>query len=366
MIKVKRLLICVLLILSMTAAMVTPSFAAYIENINEIQIYYFILSNLGLNEACACGIMANMWGESRFRPTAENPYGGAYGLCQWLGSRKTALINFCNNNGYKYNTVEGQLRYLKYELEHSEWNAYNKMKAVKNNTADGAFEAGYVWQQYFERGPSQYRDIYAKKARDTFWPEYRPQPIHSGKCPSYGMYDVPAVIWYHDSVDYVMNRGFMTGVSSIRFEPNSNLTRAMLVSVLQRMNGGGAAGANNFKDVKSGQWYTNAVLWASANGIVSGYPDGTFRPNENITREQVATIFYNFAVLKKFDTSKRADLNKYGDGWTVSQYARPAVPWAISAGIFSGNDKGALYPLNNATRAEIASMVQRFATAYGI
>lgn len=142
---------------------------------NEKTIYRFLKNDLGLNTAAACGVLANIQSESSFNPNAlnDNDTNGkpSYGICQWNGVRFDALKSYCSQYGYDYQTLEGQLNYLKYELEHSEASAFSKVKNVEN-TAEGAYTAGYNWARYFERCASVLYEWRAKLARDTYWPKY--------------------------------------------------------------------------------------------------------------------------------------------------------------------------------------------------
>lgn len=141
---------------------------------NEKTIYKFLKNELGLNTAAACGVLANIQSESSFNPTAsvlDTNNKISYGICQWNGVRFDALKSYCSQYGYDYKTLEGQLNYLKYELEHSEASAFSKVKNVEN-TAEGAYTAGYNWARYFERCASVYFEWRAKLARDTYWPKY--------------------------------------------------------------------------------------------------------------------------------------------------------------------------------------------------
>lgn len=141
---------------------------------NREEIYNFMKEKMGFNTAAACGVLANIQSESSFRPTASmiDTNGlTSYGLCQWNGSRFEALKTYCAQNGYDYQTVNGQLYYLKYELQHSEASACAKVKNVPN-TQEGAYQAGYNWARYFERCSSVYFESRAVLARDTYWPMY--------------------------------------------------------------------------------------------------------------------------------------------------------------------------------------------------
>ena len=181
-------------------------------------------------------------------------------------------------------------------------------------------------------------------------------------CPSKPFTDVDITQWYHEGIDYVLLDGLFKGTSATTFEPNAAMTRAMLVTVLHRLEGTPAATTGNpFADVVSGNWYTNAVIWASAKGIVKGYDSDTFGANDFITREQLATILYRYAQYKGYDVSVGEDTNilSYVDSLNISEYAIPAVQWACGAGIMQG-DGAKLDPQGNATRAQVAVMLMRF------
>ena len=180
-------------------------------------------------------------------------------------------------------------------------------------------------------------------------------------CPSNPLTDVDITQWYHEGIDYVLLAGLFKGTSETTFEPNAAMTRAMLVTVLHRLEGTPVTTGNPFSDVASGNWYTDAVTWANAKGIVKGYDASTFGTNDFITREQLATILYRYAQYKGYDVSVGEDTNilSYEDAGNVSEYAIPAVQWACGAGIMQG--AGAkLDPHGNATRAQVAAMLMRF------
>ena len=153
----------------------------------------------------------------------------------------------------------------------------------------------------------------------------------------------------------------MNGTSKTTFGPNDSTTRGMIVTVLYRLENEPSAAAASFTDVVSGQYYTDAVAWANANGIVTGYGNGKFGPNDVVTREQLAAILYRYAQYKKYDVSVGEDTNilSYADAQSVSAYAIPAMQWACGAGIVNGAN-GKLNPQNNATRAEVAAILMRF------
>ena len=189
------------------------------------------------------------------------------------------------------------------------------------------------------------------------------QPCDGGKdCPSAQFTDVDTAKWYHLSVDYVLTHKMMNGVSSRAFAPNANLTRGMLVQILYNMEGKPKGTAANFSDVQADAWYAEAVGWAASNKVVTGYADGTFRPNAAVTREQAAAILYRYAQSKGIDVSVGENTNilSYVDVQQASEYAIPALQWAVGAGVLNGKDDSRLAPTGTATRAEIAAIMQRW------
>ena len=189
------------------------------------------------------------------------------------------------------------------------------------------------------------------------------QPCDGGKdCPSAPFTDVDTAKWYHLSVDYVLTHKMMNGVSSRAFAPNANLTRGMLVQILYNLEGKPKGTAANFSDVQADVWYAEAVGWAASNKVVTGYADGTFRPNAAVTREQAAAILYRYAQSKGIDVSVGENTNilSYVDVQQASEYAIPALQWAVGAGVLNGKNGGRLAPTGTATRAEIAAIMQRW------
>ena len=173
--------------------------------------------------------------------------------------------------------------------------------------------------------------------------------------------DVSSSDWFYDAVNYVFSKGIMVGVTENSFAPNSSLTRAMIVQMLYSLEGSPeVTGTAPFTDVAIGQWYTNAITWAASNNIVSGMGDGTFAPNNNITREQLAMILYNYAQLKGNAVTASGNLAAFTDGNEVSDWAETAVRWAVGEGLMSGRGNGVLDPTETTTRAEAASMFMRF------
>lgn len=174
--------------------------------------------------------------------------------------------------------------------------------------------------------------------------------------------DVSANDWFASAVDYVTGKGMMNGTADNTFSPKANTTRGMVVTVLYRLENQPSTSVASFTDVASGAYYANAVAWANANGIVSGYGSGKFGPNDKVTREQLAAILYRYAQYKKYDVSVGEDTNilSYDDAQSISSYAIPAIQWACGAGVVTGKSGSKLDPKGNATRAEVAAMLMRF------
>ena len=173
--------------------------------------------------------------------------------------------------------------------------------------------------------------------------------------------DVAPNAWYKDAVQYAYDHGLMTGVSDTEFAPEATTTRAMIVSILARLEGVESAQAAGFADVDDNDWYATAVNWAANVGVVNGYEDNTFRPNQPITREQLAAILMNYAAYKGQDVSARASLDNYTD--QPSTWAEETMSWAVAEGLISGVTNDELRPQGNATRAQVAAILQRFLEA---
>ena len=180
------------------------------------------------------------------------------------------------------------------------------------------------------------------------------------RCQLHSFSDIDTDDWFYPYVREMVSYGLMNGTSKTEFSPNGSLTRAMLVTVLWRMEGEPLTMESGFHDVEDGRWYTSAVDWASCDGVINGFPDATFRPDAAITREQAAVILYRYAPVMGRDNEARADLSMFADDYTVSDYAQEAVSWAYATGILSGYPDGTLRPGGQATRAQIAKMIVTF------
>ena len=178
--------------------------------------------------------------------------------------------------------------------------------------------------------------------------------------------DVAKGKWYANAVKYTYENNIISGYNSYTFAPDDKLTRGMLVTILWRMEGSPSNnGKSRFPDVETNKYYSNAIKWASDNGVVNGYKNGNFGPKDNITRQDLAGILRNYAIYKKKNVNKAANLTKYSDYKTISNYATTSMSWAVATGVISGNKNGTLTPKGNATRAEAAGMIYNYCTNVG-
>lgn len=189
-------------------------------------------------------------------------------------------------------------------------------------------------------------------------------------CPIWPFADAAPTAWYHDGVHYCIEKGLMHGISADKFLPDGSVTRAQLAAILWRLEGNPApVSTADFSDVADGAWYAGAVRWAAGSGVVKGYADGRFRPNDAVTREQMATLLYRFAGYKGYDVSIGGDTDilRFTDGAAVGGYAVSAMRWACGSGLMTGaqRDGGmALAPRDTATRAQTATLLTRFQSAF--
>ena len=180
-------------------------------------------------------------------------------------------------------------------------------------------------------------------------------------CPIEPFTDTSKTAWWHDGIHYCLENGLMNRVSENRFAPDGTTTRSMIVTILWRIEKSpSTAGKLSFADVPDGKWYTEAIRWAQSTGVVTGYSDERFGPDDSITREQLAAIFYRYAGYKKINTAARNTLSQFADTGDISGWALESIQWANAAGLINGRNSSQIAPRANATRAESASMIQRF------
>ena len=177
--------------------------------------------------------------------------------------------------------------------------------------------------------------------------------------------DVNMDSWFYDAVKYATEKGIMSGVSATRFDPESEITRAMFVTMLYRLEKEPSTSRVNFKDVPKGSWYEDAVSWASKKNIANGVTDNTFAPDDKITREQLMTILYRYAKYKNKNVSTdEYNIKCYLDNNDVSSYAVTPLNWAVGNELISGTSKYYLEPFGVANRAQAAVILQRFCEKY--
>lgn len=173
--------------------------------------------------------------------------------------------------------------------------------------------------------------------------------------------DVPEKHWAQEAIHYIYSKDLMRGVDDNQFAPEAEVNRAMLVTMLYRLEGTPTATtSNSFADVADNSWYTESILWASANHLVSGYGKNQFGPEDGITREQLAVVLLRYSQYKNYDTSKTADLSRFADGEQISSWAAPALAWANAEGLITGRGKTTMAPQGTVTRAEAAAILMRY------
>ena len=177
--------------------------------------------------------------------------------------------------------------------------------------------------------------------------------------------DVSEKDWFYGDVMFVYENGLMLGTSKTLFSPHGTATRGMMATILWRMEGSPAPkGKNSFTDVEAGKWYADAITWTAENGIFAGYGKDKFGPDDPITREQLAAIFYRYADYKGYDLTVKGNLDKFKDADKITDYAKTAMQWAVGSGLVNGKSGNLLDPQGTATRAEIAAMLHRFIEKY--
>ena len=177
--------------------------------------------------------------------------------------------------------------------------------------------------------------------------------------------DVSEKDWFYGDVMFVYENGLMLGTSKTLFSPHGTATRGMMATILWRMEGSPAPkGKNSFTDVEAGKWYADAITWTAENGIFLGYGNNKVGPNDPITREQLAAIFYRYADYKGYDLTVKGNLDKFKDADQITDYAKTAMQWTVGSGLVKGKSGNLLDPQGTATRAEIAAMLHRFIEKY--
>ena len=205
---------------------------------------------------------------------------------------------------------------------------------------------------------------WSKKSSGTVTPTPTPTPEPEGL----PFMDINEEQWFYEAVRYVYDAELMNGVSETAFAPDDTLSRGMVATVLHRLAGApaGAGESAAFPDVASGAWFAQGVAWAAAEQIVTGYDDGNFYPDGDITREELAVMLWRYAKAEGMDTDTAGDLSAFSDASAVSAWAAEALAWCVEAGILTGRDTGELDPGGTATRAEAAAILMRLCETFAM
>lgn len=275
-------------------------------------------------------------------PSITVRYGGLYGRLPVLSKDNYTFDGWYNESGRK---VESTTRVTN-SSPHTLYARWTKITSGGNTGGGGGGRPSRPTQIIVTGG---YNTAYKTCPRDK-------------TCPAYRFKDLNLKLWYHDGIHFCMENGLMQGISDGLFTPDGVATRAQIVMILWRIEKNPYLGQAGFSDVSANDWFAGAVNWASANGIVTGYTDGRFGPNDHVTREQLAAILYRYARYKGYDVSVGEDTNilSYEDALTVSDWAVSAMQWACGSGVINGTSESTLSPKDTATRAQIAAMIMRF------
>lgn len=319
------------------------------EGCTALRNIYFTKSIQNIDEDAFYNLNTSLITIYGYEGTAAKPYAQEHNM-KFIQCTPVSSIKISGNS----KVVKGKTITLRATVSPS--NAYND--SVKWTSSDESIAK--VDQSGVVRGINGGRVTIAATSRDgTFVKARYTVTVSLTELP---FKDVNMNNWFYNSVKFVSNKKYITGTTSTTFKPNDRLTRGQLASILCRMAGNPkATGGKNFPDVKSSDYYYNAVKWASANKIVNGYSNGKFGPNDYVTREQLAVMLQNYAKYKKKNITKTTNISKFKDSSGVAPYARSAVKWAVANKIISGKENGTkIVPRGNATRAEAAAMIEAY------
>ena len=348
----------------------TSAHAVQYDPENEQQVYEYLSEVMGLNDAVVAGIMANIEHESYFDPRAgvlDVNGKTSYGICQWNGGRLTNMLAFCTERNLDYNSLDGQLPYLQYELENNEKYAYGKIKDVED-TAEGAYQAGYNWAKYFERcaqfwnGKDQY-DARGILAEEKYWAiqafdelavridfdanggscgrEFKRvrigEPIGRLPVPKRDGYDFLG--WYNFNDREITQSSIFTANETVtaRWQEREQTEEPL-----------------RFTDVQEGIYYYMPVMWAVEHGITQGTGEGRFSPDGTTTRGQIVTFLWR----AQGSPEPKSQVNRFGDVSTDAYYYK-AVMWAVENGITNGLTATTFGPEEPCTREQTATFLWR-------
>ena len=206
----------------------------------------------------------------------------------------------------------------------------------------------------------------AESAIDNYSDDYK-ECEHDSACPMYAFSDLQNKLneWFHDGIHYCLENGIMKGYEDFTFREMNETTRAEIVTMLWNIEGKPVQGDElSFTDTPANEWYYDAIKWGVDAGIVNGYEDNTFKPSQEITRQELAKILYGYATYKGYDVSDSASIDGFADRSSVGDWAVPYLEWAVGANLIQGRDGNQLAPTVHASRAEVATIMMRFCTKY--
>ena len=338
------------------------------------QLYTITFDTNGHGSESVPNMTTNNYGKLSSLPTLDND--GSYQFIGWYTEKSGGTKVAENETSFNENTTlyahwnytgggggGGGSVTTKYTLsfDTNGGSAIAKVTKEKGTTVDlGQYvptREGYTFAGWYsDEALTQKVTSVKLNANTTVYAKWTENAV----TPTLPFTDVKSGDWFYEAVQYVYDKGMMTGVSADRFAPASTTTRGMIVTILYRLeNEPEVSGGSAFTDVESGAWYADAVAWAAANDIVNGTSATTFAPNSPITREQMAAILYRYAAYKGYDVSQKADLSGYTDATSISGYAKDALAWANAQKLITGVTDTTLNPQGSATRAQVATILMR-------
>ena len=338
------------------------------------QLYTITFDTNGHGSESVPNMTTNNYGKLSSLPTLDND--GSYQFIGWYTEKSGGTKVAENETSFNENTTlyahwnytgggggGGGSVTTKYTLsfDTNGGSAIAKVTKEKGTTVDlGQYvptREGYTFAGWYsDEALTQKVTSVKLNANTTVYAKWTENAV----TPTLPFTDVKSGDWFYEAVQYVYDKGMMTGVSADRFAPASTTTRGMIVTILYRLeNEPEVSGGSAFTDVESGAWYADAVAWAAANDIVNGTSATTFAPNSPIAREQMAAILYRYAAYKGYDVSQKADLSGYTDAASISGYAKDALAWANAQKLITGVTDTTLNPQGSATRAQVATILMR-------
>lgn len=339
-------------------------------------IYSFLTQNCGFNSAAACGVLANIECESNFNPNVWGDNDTSYGICQWHAGRLTAMQEWCNNNGYNWRTLNGQLNYLKKELSannsqylHNGKTINNYLKSKITNSADGAYQAGYYWCTYYEvpadiEGQSISR---GNRAKVTYWPMFSREATNTDVVYTTENLNVRSVASTNGIILGTLLKGSSISVQSYnagwyQVNGSTGYINAAYTSTIPN----GTSVASQFSDIKGTEWYLPAVQYMYDAKIMTGTGVSKFSPNSVCTRASMATMMNNLSdYAKEFKLNGKTQKISFADVSAGAWYYVP-IRWVVSNGVMSGyGGKNKFGPNDGATREQMVTVLYQYAKLIG-